>query len=306
MIIVTSCKFENVNGTDLKPGPEPNPSQPADTVGIVQPDGILETVTWNLKWYGSDSNGPSDEDLQTSNTLQIIDSLEADLFAMQEISSQQALNNLTSRMKGYRGFVANHIGYDQKTAFVFNTQTIDSVSSGPIEEFQDEDDWAGRLPFYFAFNYTYGEQDISVPVYAIVVHGKCCSDKESYQRRMRAAESLYTYLTRNKPNANIIFLGDYNDDVDESIYQEARTPYASFVNDENNFSVVTQALSKNGQSSTISYPETIDHITISNEMTPYYQMNSVRALTKVTSFIEAYGSTTTDHYPVMAAFDMRN
>lgn len=308
VILISSCKFDNVNGTDPKPKPEPTPS--ADTVGIVQPDGILEAVTWNLEWFGTgtgdpDSNGPGNEILQRNNALQVIDSLHADLYAFEEINSDAWLDSLITYMKGYEGFTANHITYNQKTAFVYNAQTIEPLAMGAIEEFQDEDDWAGRLPLFFRFNYTYPEQDITIPIYAIAVHGKCCPDQESYQRRTRAAQSLYSYLTRTKPNANIIFLGDYNDDVDESIYEGAETPYAPFINDKESFVVLTQSLSQKGQSSTLSYDDTIDHITISNEMAQYYQLNSVRAFTDVTGFIEAYGSTTTDHYPVMATFDMR-
>lgn len=305
VFLAVSCDFEDVSGPEPSPGPDPDPDPPADTVGTVPPDGILETVTWNLEWYGTIGNGPSDENLQTNNALKVIDSLKADLYALQEINSQGSLDSLTSRMKGYSGFVANHINYNQRTAFIFNTQTIDSISSGPITEFQDDYDWAGRFPLYFRFDYNYEAQGIEIPIYAIVIHSKCCDDQESYQRRMRAAESLYTYLTRNEPETIVIILGDYNDDVDESIYQGAETPYDDFVNDEANFFVVTRSLSQEGQSSTINFSDTIDHITVSNEMEPFYLLNSEAAFTQVTTFIDQYGATTSDHYPIIAKFDVK-
>ncbi|MBN2731897.1 MAG: endonuclease/exonuclease/phosphatase family protein [Balneolaceae bacterium] len=308
ILLVSSCNFEDVSGPEPSPpGPDPDPDPPADTVGTVPPDGVLETVTWNLEWYGTVGNGPSDEDLQTNNALKVIDSLKADLYALQEIHSQRSLDSLTSRMKGYSGFVADHISYNQRTAFIFNTQTIDSISSGSITEFQDDYDWAGRFPLYFRFEYNYEAQGIEIPIYAIVIHSKCCDDQESYQRRMRAAESLYTYLTRNEPETNIIILGDYNDDVDESIYQDAETPYDDFVDDEANFFVVTKSLSQKGQSSTVDerYPDTIDHITVSDEMEPFYRLNSEAAFTQAANFIDQYGTTTSDHYPVIAKFDVR-
>lgn len=308
LITGTACKFNNVS-PEPEPEPQPAPPPPADTVGTVQPDGILEAVTWNLEWLGTgvgyaDDFGPVDEILQRNNAVEIIDSLEADLYAFQEINDQAWLDSLTTYMKGYNGIIAEHITYNQKTAFVYNTQTIEVVSMGAIEASQDEDAWAGRLPFYFHFNYKYPQQDITLPVYAIVIHGKCCSDAESYQRRMRAAESLYDYLTRNKPNANIILLGDYNDDVDESIYQGAESPYAPYVNDDQNFVVITRSLSLDGQSSTVSYDDMIDHITISDELVPYYIQGSVKAFTRVSSFIEDYATTTTDHYPIIAKFNV--
>ena len=304
----SSCKFDDVSGTEPKPTPNPNP--PADTVGAVSPDGILEAVTWNLEWFGTgdgdpDNNGPGNEIIQRNNALQVIDSLHADLYAFEEINSQNWLDSLITYMKGYDGFTADHITYNQKTAFVYNTQTIEPVAMGAIKEFQNDHDWAGRLPLYFRFNYTYREQNITIPVYAVAIHGKCCPDQDAYQRRTRAAQSLYNYLTRNEPETNIILLGDYNDDVDESIREGAETPYAPFVNDMSNFTVITQTLSQQGVSSTLNYNDMIDHITVSNEMAGYYQLNSVRAFTGVTEFIEGYGTTTSDHYPIIATFDVR-
>lgn len=301
LVLLTSCNFDNVSAPD--PDPDPDPSLPADTIDTVAPDGILETVTWNLEWYGSFGNGPSDEDLQTRNALEVIDSLKADLYALQEITDQTALNDLTGLMKGYRGFIAEEQPRNQHTAFVYNTQTIDSVSSGLITENQDYTDWAsGRYPFYFSFTYSY--QGTEIPMYAVVIHAKATDDQDSYERRKRAAESLHTYLTRNKPDANIIFLGDYNDDVDESIYQSSETPYISFIQDNDDFLVVTESLSEQGQSTTVKYPDAVDHITISNEMEAFYTVGSEMAF-EPGNFIGNYGTTTSDHYPVIAEFDIR-
>ncbi len=302
-LLLASCDFDEVSGPDPEPEPEPDPDPPADTLGAVAPDGILETVTWNIEWYGSFGNGPSNEDLQTNNALDVIDSLKADLYALQEIRDQTALDNLTSRMKGYRGFTAEEQPRSQHTAFVFNTQTIDSVSSGLITEGQDRFNWAsGRYPFYFSFNYSY--EDIQIPVYAVVIHAKCCPDEESYQRRKQAAESLHTYLTRNKPNANIVFLGDYNDDVDESIYEGNETPYISFVEDNDDFFISTSSLSQQGITSTVGFDDMVDHITVSNEMEMFYVPDSEERFDP-RGFIDNYGTTTSDHFPVITKFDIR-
>lgn len=307
LFFIASCDFEDVSGPEpVDPPNPPDPDPPTDTTGTVPPDGILETVTWNIEWFGNESNGfgPSNEELQTDNAIRVLDSLKADLYAFEEINSQEALDNLTTRMKGYRGFVAEDQPRNQLTAFVFNTQTIDSVSSGLITEGQNSFDWAsGRFPFFFSFNYTF--EDTTVPFYAVVIHAKASDDQESYNRRMQAAESLHTYLTRNKPNANIIFLGDYNDDVDESIYSGATTPYLPFVDDEENFFVITKSLSQEGQSSTVSFPDIVDHITVSNELEPFYIFGSEGAFVPTDDFIDNYGNTTSDHYPVMARFDIR-
>ena len=269
----------------------------------VNPDGTLETVTWNLKWYGSPDHGPDDEELQTRNILRVIDSLKADLYAFQEVFSRKSIDTITGRMEGYRGFVAPHINWIQKTAFVYNTATIDSVSAGPVVEGQNAYDWAsGRLPLFFEFNYRYREH--STPIYAVVIHAKAFADRESYQRRSRAADSLYSYLMRAKPRARIVIMGDYNDDVDVSIYSGRPSPYASFINDKQHFSVVTKSLSAEGIASTVEYPEMIDHITISDELFGSYRPGSEAVYRQADSFISSYGTTTSDHFPVWVKLDM--
>lgn len=296
--VLTSCLSDNI--TD--PPADDDDLQFSKT-DAVPADGILETTTWNIEWYGSSSRGPEDEDLQTKNVLQVVDSLKSDLYAFQEISSQQELDGLTQYMTGYRGFTADYIPYNQKIAFVFNTETIDSLSSGSITQNQDDYDWAsGRYPLYFEFNYTY--QNTTIPIYAIAIHAKAFDDQESYNRRKDAADSLYSYLMNEKPDAHIIFLGDFNDDLDESIYNAAETPYKSFVDDTQNFQVATLSLSQNGTSSTVGYDDMIDHIIFSDELFNLYIDDSEKVFTNVEDFITNYGNTTSDHYPVISKFNI--
>ena len=303
-LVFTSCLSDSV--TEPEPPEENGPDYPSPTASVA-PDGILEAVTWNVTWYGSYSNGPDDELQQTKNILRIADSLKADLYGFQEVANQQAIDSLTKYMTGYRGFVAEHITYNQKLAFVYNTNAIDSVSSGAITQGQDDNDWAGRFPLYFSFNYNY--QGTSTPFYAIVIHAKANTgdQEESYNRRVRAAESLYTYLQSEKPDAHIILLGDYNDDVDVSIYDgSSPSPYEDFIAADNSFRAVTESISDANQSSYIagSYDDLIDHIIISDELFDEYSPSSEEIYFEAENFIEDYVSTTSDHLPVWAKINL--
>lgn len=318
-ILLSVTLFITACGTDGSSEQELIPTE------SVAPDGILETVTWNLEWYGATDQGPEDDFQQTKNVLQVLDSLDADLYAFQEISSQQAIDELTEYMPGYSGFVADHVSYNQKMAFVYNTNTIDSLSAGPItntvlpESLPDSliDDWnhnwaSGRLPLYFQFQFTTDDSQTS-KYYALTIHGKAnTSDyQESYQRRQQASEGLYYYLQDKKPDANIILLGDYNDDVDQSIYYEEQngeevyqeTPYDEFVDNSQHFNVITKTLSENNEAASINYEDIIDHITMSNELSDNYVGGSVGILDPRT-YISNYGETTSDHLPVWAKFDV--
>lgn len=277
-------------------------------------DGILEAVTWNLEWYGDETfgdpkrvNGP-DEERQIPTIKRVMDSLRADLYALQEVFSEEAVDSLAALHRGYEGFVAPHIWWVQKTAFLYNTNAIDSLSAGAIgkDDGQNHDDWAnGRFPLWFSFNYRYNEAGDSRPVYAVVIHAKAFPDSASYRRRKRAARSLYDYLKDRKPEALVLFMGDYNDDVDVSIYSEAPSPYRPFVEDSANFRVLTASLSAEGRSSTVGYSDMIDHITVSDEMIPFYRSGSEEVYDP-RPWLPDYGRNTSDHFPVRVLFDMRS
>ncbi len=288
---------ENNNGDEQEEQIEQNDPVP--------PDGILEAVTWNLNWYGSGFSGPSNQELQTQNIVEVLDSLDADLYAFQEVNGQESLNKIVQYTQDYSGFAAEHVGQQQKMAFVYNTNVIDSVSSGAITEGQNSNAWAGRYPMYFEFDYNYEGQ--IQPFYAVVIHAKAFDDEESYERRKTAAEDLYNYLVEEKPDANIILLGDYNDDVDESIYEPngnpTQTPYYQFVNDTDNFDVITKKLSDAGESASINYEDIVDHITISDELFDEHVQNST-LIHNPREYIDDYGNTTSDHLPVWAKFDV--
>jgi len=320
ILVFGACSSPS-NSDEDDPGRD-DPKQEIPDTDAVPADATLETVTWNLEWYGSNFSGPADPVQQTKNIIQVVDSLNADLFAFQEVHEQEDLDSLVKHMKDYRGFIAEHVNQTQKMAFVYNTNSIDSLKAGAItdvrEAYQPEWDyyWAnGRIPMFFEFNYTF--EGNTEKFYAVVIHGKANTGdndaeyRESYDRRKKAAEGLYYYLKDEKPDANIIVLGDYNDDVDESIYYDnqgnhEQTPYYQFVNDSNNFEVLSKKLSDSGESASVNdnYDDIIDHITISNELFDNYVQNSTAVYKAPQDYIDNYGNTTSDHLPVWAKFDV--
>jgi endonuclease/exonuclease/phosphatase family metal-dependent hydrolase len=326
IILVTACGTPYEPEEDEDQEQEEQQEEQISDTDAVPADDILETVTWNVEWYGSGFSGPPNFDQQTKNIIRVVDSLNADLYGFQEVNGQDNLNNLVSKMTGYRGFIAEHVGQSQKMAFAYNTNTIDSLDSGAINskdvraEYQDDwsYNWAGgRLPLYFEFDFTF--EGTTETFYAVVIHGKANTGssaaeyEKAYQRRKEAAEGLYYYLQDEKPDANIILLGDYNDDVDQSIYYEsgsegsrnyAETPYYLFVENSDYFDVITKKLSDSDQSASINYEDIIDHITMSNELFDNYVQNSTAVYDAPQSYIKNYGETTSDHLPVWAKFDI--
>ncbi|MDZ7771804.1 MAG: hypothetical protein U5K31_03565 [Balneolaceae bacterium] len=321
LLLALTLGFASCDGgvTGSDPGEDDGDNPPGNGANLahsppVEADGILEAVTWNLEWYGDhaygedNGNGPADEELQTRNIKQVMDSLKADLYAFQEVYSREAIEDLADLHEGYEGFVAGHISWIQKTGFVYNTNAVEFVGSGAIgeEKGQDFDNWVnGRYPLWFRFDYRW--QGESVPVFAVVIHAKAGDGAEDYKRRRGAAQALYGYLKNEHPEAWILLLGDYNDDVDLSIHQDEPSPYRDFVNDPASFDVLTDTLSEQGLSSTTNpaYTDMIDHITVSDEFFEWYMEGSAEVYKDPQTWITSYGQTTSDHYPVWVRLDLR-
>lgn len=261
----------------------------------VTKDLTFDVTTWNIEWFGSVSNGPDDVELQISNVKTIVDSINADLFAFQEISNNELFYQMVAQLDEYNGFVADY-DQQQRVAYLYKTTIIDSLEAGLLTSGQSSFDWAGRLPLLFRFEATVS--GVTKEIIAINVHAKAFDDFASYQRRLNASEQLKLYLDQNHPHDKVIFLGDYNDDVIESITQGQDSPYNNFDIDQN-YMILTRRLSERGFTS-YRYISMIDHITVSSELFDYYFEETERVENPY--YIGSYLSTTSDHFPVSVRF----
>jgi hypothetical protein len=164
--------------------------------------------------------------------------------------------------------------------------------------------WAsGRFPYMLSADVTLN--CITKNVKFVLVHGKANTSPTniSYDRRKNGADSLYHALNSLYPNDNIVILGDFNDDLDQSITAGfTTTSWSAFTTDATNYSPLTLPLSLAGRKSTVAYADMIDHVVVSSEMNTYYMDESANVLNDVTSLVTNYGSTTSDHYPVFTRF----
>jgi len=267
----------------------------------ISKDNTFEVVTWNIEWFGSASNGPDDEAQQLQNVKTVIDSVDADLYAFQEIASIDQFNQLLAELPEYGGFMSSYPSQVQETAFLFKRSTIDSLDSGVIEDSFTTSNWAGgRFPLMFNFRATINGQEREI--FAFTIHAKAFDDQSSYNQRFNASIEFKDYLDQAQPNSNVIFLGDYNDTVTGSITSGNESPYKNFV-DDSEYTVVTQNLEDGGFSSQAS-GSFIDHITFTSELADEYFVETERV--ENTSYIGSYLSTTSDHFPVWVRFDFNN
>lgn len=285
----------------------------------------LKIVNWNIEWFGHSSLGPTDDALQEQNVKTIFQNINADLYMLGEIVNVGRLSNIVSQMPGFEYIVSDFCSAstnttgcasDQKLAFVFRSSVVKKIRSygvlrSPNSSAYANFNWSsGRFPFLMEADvFSNGFQK---KIQFIAVHAKANTADfiVSYNKRKNGALELRDSLLVQYPTSNWIVLGDYNDDLDKTITTQmapvTESSFASFTN-EPSFRPVTLPLSLAGQPSTVSYPDIIDHVTVSNEMHQYYVPNSARTLkTEVESWVTNFGNTTSDHYPIYTEFIFAN
>ena len=120
----------------------------------------LDIVTWNLEWF------PKNGNITIDSLKSIIEKIDADVYAFQEIDNIGSFNMLKNQLLGYSGLVKNTSNLN--LAFLYkNSITIDSSYS-----ILDDYDYvfAGRTPFVLEINYN------GMNLNKFNNHFKCCGD----------------------------------------------------------------------------------------------------------------------------------
>jgi hypothetical protein len=293
----------------------------------------LEVVNWNIEWFGSTTLGPTNEAQQEANVRTVLQNTNADIYGLVEVVDEARLANIVAQMPGYSYVICNYGSYVnppntnpnssplsalQKEAFVYKTSLFSNISTRPLINNNTNFNATsgayynyagGRWPFLMTADVTL--DGITKTIDFVLIHAKANTSPvtTSYNRRKAAADELRDTLNNsNFSNRNIIILGDFNDDLDVTIADGVTpntTSYSAFTNEPANYFSPTLALSLAGATSSIGYSNMIDHVMLSNEMQAYYMLTTASVLTDVTSLINSYGNSTTDHYPIFTryAFD---
>ena len=143
---------------------------------------------------------------------------------------------------------------------------------------------------------------VSQEVNFIALHARANTGSDQpkdYAMRKYDVEVLKDSLDTYYPQEKIMVLGDFNDDVDETVANgviPAITSYISYKDDAASYSFLSKELSENGYRSTISYPNMIDHIMASNEIEASYIKGSAKVHYEF--YDGDYEYTASDHFPV--------
>jgi hypothetical protein len=163
---------------------------------------------------------------------------------------------------------------------------------------------SGRLPYMVTIETNIGGIKKEINLVDLHARANSGSDISKYNMRKYDAQVLKDSLDAHYPNSNLIILGDFNDDVKESVIAGQVSSYESFVNDKVNYNPLTLEISKAGAYSFLSSGGFLDHIVISNELTDQYIDKSI-AVYDPRADIADYTTTTSDHGPVIARFELK-
>jgi exonuclease III len=293
----------------------------------------FDVATYNVEFFASDIKdgntefGPTDDAKQIENVTTVMKRINADIFGLQEVSEEAELDKVLAAMPGYAKNISQVYSYSikpttstdpfpaQKVGFIYNTATTKLISTRVMFEDLyrqavaktttaiDDDFWSsGRLPYMGIFDVTIDGK--TQRVHVITIHAKSGSSASDYDRRIVDLNVLKDSLNTLYANANIILLGDYNDDVSKSTRGTSfPSTYQGFVGDEARYKALTYELSQAGD---FSYPSStggsfLDHLIISNELVDEYIEGSTK-VEDARDYISGYTSNTSDHLPVFSRF----
>ncbi|MES2517780.1 MAG: endonuclease/exonuclease/phosphatase family protein [Bacteroidota bacterium] len=341
----TIADFSNSAVTCVTPVASPSASCGAIAATTIPVDSTLDVTAWNVEWLGNTTTspsplGPTNDAQQMNNVMTVLNTIKADVFCIEEVCDHKQFiarvgtdlpgYNVVCQTKYYSHFfdsaeTTNATTFGQKVCFVYKTSVVSYVDTVSLLASQYgynaplampyPNNWAsGRLPYMFVADVTL--HGTKKRVNFVGLHAKSGSDLASYTRRKQDVIDLKAKLDTDYPTANIIMLGDYNDDLDTSIYTGSASTYSNFVKDKTNYVQISKALSDCAVSSTASYPDIIDHIMVSNEFgvipatgpnpspssSDIYYLEKTINVSRPINYVSNYTGTTSDHFPVNARF----
>ena len=304
-----------------------------DDLGIPKTE-TFDIVAWNIEWFGDENNSPAAgspnaDDIQKDSVKTILLKLDADIIAVEEITDLALFDQMVNELTGYDYILSNATSYPgsadaQHVGFIYKTSTVvpDTLESrallstihplynggdaSALTGYPDDPTrfWAsGRLPYMLVADVT--NNDVTKRLHVVAVHARANSGSDAqarYDMRKYDVEVLKDSLDAHFADANLIMLGDYNDDLDFTVADITSTvsSYEAYMVDTAAYEPLTLTLSEQGFRSYVFRENMIDHIIVSDELADEFIPTSARVGYEF--YDSDYSSTVSDHLTVSARF----
>ena len=259
-------------------------------------DDTLDVVTWNIEEFPK--NGQS----TAATVLDILQGLDADIVALQEIADVESFKQMVDQVPGWRGYVDSE--WYAGLAYIYRADTI-AVQSH-YEIYTTREFWRPfpRSPQVMEFRFK-GRDFVMINN-----HFKCCGDGfiDRYEpwdeetRRMDATDLLKAYIDTHFAERSVIVLGDFNDSLTDTI---SHNVFASLLDDPDHYRFTDMGIAEGGSSgwSYPSYPSHLDHILISSGLFAGFEHLDSRVLSLPVDEVlfdgwREYEEAVSDHRPV--------
>jgi len=259
-------------------------------------DNTFEIATWNIE------NFPLKDKYTIDALKKIIEQIDVDFIAVQEITSINDFNDLISELSGWSGGYSNDAyssGSYQKTGYLYKTSMI-SVSS--VHNIFENDYYAFPRPPLMLYASVKDKSGTPFDFNLIVLHLKAMSGDDNEARRRAASDSIKNFIDleiATGADPDFIVLGDWNDHLSDDI---GHNIFKVFLDDSLNYEFLTNSLKNQYSYISTYYPTSlIDHILITKNVKIEYG----GGLTKVLYLDEEYDEYTkfiSDHRPIVVKF----
>ena len=262
----------------------------------------FEVATWNIEHF------PKNNQTTIDYVNRILKAVDADVYAIQEVSSINDFNQLIKNLPDYEGYLDSD--KFRGLAYIYKKST---VQINRIYEIYNSSTYFRpfpRYPMVMDLNYK-GERII-----IINNHFKCCGDgrldstnqNDEEVRRENASNLLKQYIDANFADLNVILVGDLNDILTDS---NSDNVFKAYFDDADNYKFVDYKIATEDSSgwSFPTWPSHLDHILITNELFDEYsnadtEVEVIKVEEYMTGGWNAYDSNISDHRPVALKFKL--
>jgi len=255
-------------------------------------DNDLDIMTWNIEWF------PKNGQVTIDYVGQIIEALEIDVLAIQEVDDISSFNQVVNGLDNYEGYLES--SWFAGLAYIYNTQTVEI--NNIYEIYTSSPYWSPfpRSPMVMDMNFMNENYII------INNHFKCCGDDnmnlndddDEETRRYIASNLLKEYVDNYFPDSNVIILGDLNDELNDNPNDNV---FQMILDDFENYFFTDMEIAQGNSNgwSYPSWPSHLDHILITNEL---FDNNLYVEVIRIDDFMDGgfsqYDQNISDHRPV--------